>query len=139
LRLDDAQMKVDDGDLREVLGDGHTHEDGEEQRLGGNGHARSGEDNLQGRRRRSTMAALALIGRLRLVFLDEEEEVDETQRFPSVAVLDDDHGDNVMVVPSDACSEEEKRASNETEKEEERRRQQEGVARNRVAGEALGL
>jgi hypothetical protein len=46
--------------------------------------------------------------------LDEEEEVDEMQQFPSVAVLDDDHGDNVMEVPSVACSKEEKRASNET-------------------------
>jgi hypothetical protein len=73
------------------------------------------------------MAALALIGRLRLVFLDEAEEVDEAQRFPSVAVLDDDHGDNVMVVPSVACSEEEKRESNETEMGEEWRRQQEGL------------
>jgi hypothetical protein len=65
-----------------------------------------------------------------LILFDEEEEVDEMQQFPSVAVLDDDHGDNVLEVPSVACSKEEKRASNEIEKEEERRRQQEGVARN---------
>jgi hypothetical protein len=43
------------------------------------------------------MAALALIGRLWLAILDEDEEVDEAQQFPSFAVLDDDHGDNVMV------------------------------------------
>jgi hypothetical protein len=46
---------------------------------------------LRTRVKRRTMAALVLIGRLWLAFLDEEEEVDEAQRFPSFAVLDDDH------------------------------------------------